>query len=165
LALLVLASCQTGPKWPVEIEGTEIKIDPCVLVTKHDARRAMGEEVKDGQREVTQSDITSGTSLWCGYAAAKAESAGSLVSLDVAGQTVSPEEFDKLREYYRGIDAEARPVSGTGDEAFFTGFDLWVRKGDVAFLVGLFLPNLVPTDLYLLEREEELARRVLDRLP
>src|SRR5215475_105231 len=97
--------------------------DPCVLITKEDAAKGIG--------ETDSSAIAPGGQRGCGYAAT---ASGKLVTVAVfpADKTA----FDKLKTTAGTTTA----VSGFGDAAFSTSNALYAHKGQLA--VGIFVAGV-----------------------
>jgi hypothetical protein len=99
-------------------------VDPCTLITTAQASTVLGEQAKDGQPHSFQS------TKQCQWDSAN----GSVAILIWVGgkETVWQTSHDAAKAAPKFQD-----ISGLGDAAFTTGFDVHVLKGDDVYQIGV----------------------------
>jgi len=125
----------------------------CILITKQEAEQALGEPLGEPQSGAL-GDTTS-----CGYQ--PAPDRGVLISVT---KGVSKADFEtSAKQSAELLHAQAQPVSGVGDEAFWLPPYLIVLKNGVFYRISVRGPQISAPDQ--LERPQRLALKAAGRIP
>jgi hypothetical protein len=120
-------------------------VDPCSLITTAEASTVLGEQAKDGQPHAYQS------TKQCQWDSANGSIA---ILVYIGGQKAL------WQSTYNTSKAapKFKDVSGLGDAAFTTGFDLHILKGDDMYQIGVAGPFTDNVDRATTVAKEALAR-------
>ena len=176
-ALLILCSCllpfNTSARSP---QKTEIKPDPCALLTEAEIEGVQGEKVTDTTRSEPERRLFAVSQ--CFYTLATFSKSISLeVTRKDPGRTSAPSPRDHWKQIFHASSERAarepgeeeagpvQPVPDVGDEAFWTssgmGGALYVLKGDAYLRISLGGPDDPEVRL---EKSKALARKALARI-
>ena len=134
---------------------TPTSIDPCTLVTKSEVEAALGRPVEDPRNVAGQPTCVYDDSM---QPSGAPNPKG--IGINLAFYTTGgAQEFSGFRDRY---PAPPTPVTGIGDDAFWTGGSLLVLRGDFYFDVTMYTSD---PDAAKLETAKALAQIVLGRLP
>ncbi|MEX0800899.1 MAG: hypothetical protein WD379_06765 [Dehalococcoidia bacterium] len=134
---------------------TPTSIDPCALVTKSELEAVLGRPVEDPRNAAGQPTCVYDDSM---QPAGAPNPAG--IGINLAFYTTGgAQEFSSFRDRY---PAPPTPVTGIGDDAFWTGGSLLVLRGDFWFDVTMYTSD---PDAAKLEIAKNIAQIVLGRLP
>jgi hypothetical protein len=126
---------------------------PCILITKQEAEQALGEPLGE-----PTSGALAGT-ISCGFQ--PSPDRGVLISIT---KGASKEDFEaNVKQGAELLHAQAQPVPGVGDEAFWLEPYLIVLKSDVFFRISVWSPQISAPDQ--LERAKGLAIKAAARIP
>ena len=126
---------------------------PCILITKQEAEQALGEPLGE-----PQSGALAGT-ISCGFQ--PSPDRGVLISIT---KGASKADFEaNVKQGAELLHAQAQPVPGVGDEAFWLEPYLIVLKSDVFFRISVWSPQISAPDQ--LERAKGLALKAAARIP
>lgn len=152
------------------IDPTADDANICVLLTKSEAAAALGVPVKDGDL----GPLSTRGGAQCNYEPQHPEAVSPVhVTVKVMPPTIDWEKYKQDRrkelESSRPTPGKLRPVAGLGDEAYFAGHVLNVRRGKVFLQVLLWKTTAgalatgdqeTPED----KLEKEIAARALTRM-
>ena len=134
---------------------TPTSIDPCALLTKSEVDAALGRPVKDPRNVAGQPTCVYDDSM---QPSGAPNPAG--IGINLAFYTTGgAQEFSRFKN---NASLAPTPVTGIGDDAFWTGGSLYVLRGDFYFDVTMYTSD---PDVARLEIAKNMAQIVLSRLP
>lgn len=146
----------SATKEPAAVTGS----GACEYVSTAEASDLAASPVKDGVNRSLDSGPV--TFEYCDYIFDPGNSPG--VSVAVADLTGSSSEMFASFRQSKSTESDYQVVRGVGDEAFFAGQNLNVRKGDKGLILYVGRSTGSPRGADALPDEKRLAKLILDRL-
>jgi hypothetical protein len=135
---------------PANAKNPSSKVDACVLLTKDDVSKALGQPAGDGESK--------GLGGVCSYKS-------NTLSIDMTVLHTGGTKF--LQQARAKLAADALDIPGVGDEAFYNPFSytLIFRKGDGAYMIFLSDSSKEITEEDRQAKEKALSLQMLTHMP